>query len=85
MALLVWVGAAAAAAAAAAGGARARLRPPVVVIPGSLHSKLEMSTAATDFSPLYLSWPQLRPPLSNQLKWIDSMVGACADRVHFSS
>ena len=46
-------------------------RPPVIVIPGSLHATLEVSFDGEPYETLYLNWSQLRPPLSNQRRWIE--------------
>lgn len=46
-------------------------RPPVVVVPGSLHSSLEVSRdGGGSWSPLYLDWSLLRPPERRQAAWI---------------
>ena len=45
-------------------------RPPVIVIPGSLHASLDVSIDSGAWSPLYLAWARLRPPLDTQLQFV---------------
>ena len=48
-------------------------RPPVVIVPGSLHSALEASDSRGQWWQVYLNWTALKPPESAQRAWIELM------------
>ena len=49
-------------------------RPPVIIVPGSLHSSLQVShDSGANWSNLYLNWSLLRPPEQRQAAWIGAI------------